>query len=656
MITYSDGVVLRNDGTDPSTLAKDLNAAVATPVTVRVATLPTPGQGAVASIFDINGGAISNPFNTDDNGNFTFKAASGFYDVIVDEGGMNIIDPSVDLFGGETVNDISVAYEFATVALFKASLIEFPDGKTIRLLDRGADFTKMSGNTLTLDLNVIYSTSVSQSIDLIENNGKWTAQALGVLTDGSDQTATMQAIGDIITGKTVIFSAGTYVMAAVQWSTKSGFTLEFTGNPVFKLLDGANTFCFRLSVCSNFGTKGRLLVDGNKANNPTFGGSSAGGANGTFVLSGASNDFHIDYIKCINAWTNGVSFDSCSDFTAGTLIGDDSERRGVTIKDCSDFVIETIRAKNATQNTPFYVLGSSGFMIDSIKGSGSTASNAVLFETGNTDFSIGKIQTDSCFSGTKIEDNTLYSIESIISNGTTSAIGVTVNGGEDWAIGSILSTSSGDAGVALLTAESPLKRGHIGSINTKQNGAEGIIVQTTGSNAFESVIIDSIQALSNTNSNLLIDGAGGAFLPISGQLTIGEWISGTPAVGKFDIEVTDLSLFQRGKPNIGDGYYTTNYSDPFTLDTSTTPDIKDFLKFNNVAQTVNVGATTITRWDGWIGDNRIFYILIQDNNTTFANGTGTGRILVQGASVATALGEMWQATYANDIWYMHKIS
>lgn len=64
-------------------------------------------------------------------------------------------------------SDLSLSYEFPTVAAFKASLIEFPDGKTIRLLDRGADFTKISGNTPTLDLDVIFSTNVSQSIELI---------------------------------------------------------------------------------------------------------------------------------------------------------------------------------------------------------------------------------------------------------------------------------------------------------------------------------------------------------------------------------------------------------------------------------------------------------------------------------------------------------
>ena len=66
-----------------------------------------------------------------------------------------------------TIDDLSQAYAFATVAEFKASLIEFPVGKNIHLQDRKANYLVIAGNTPTLDYAVIFSTGVSQSLEMI---------------------------------------------------------------------------------------------------------------------------------------------------------------------------------------------------------------------------------------------------------------------------------------------------------------------------------------------------------------------------------------------------------------------------------------------------------------------------------------------------------
>lgn len=118
MKVHNGAVVLRNDGIDPVSLDEDLNAGINTFITVRVASLPVAGQGVKASLFDLNDIAITNPFVSDDNGNYTFKAASGIYDVIVDEGGSNIIHPSVDL---EESSSIVKATAYDTVALMNSS-------------------------------------------------------------------------------------------------------------------------------------------------------------------------------------------------------------------------------------------------------------------------------------------------------------------------------------------------------------------------------------------------------------------------------------------------------------------------------------------------------------------------------------------------------
>ena len=66
-----------------------------------------------------------------------------------------------------TIMDVEIPYIFDTVALFKKSLIEFPDGKTIHLNDRNADFTKITGIGAANTFDIIASTEVSQSIKLI---------------------------------------------------------------------------------------------------------------------------------------------------------------------------------------------------------------------------------------------------------------------------------------------------------------------------------------------------------------------------------------------------------------------------------------------------------------------------------------------------------
>ena len=81
----------------------------------------------------------------------------------------------------DLINDLSQAYIFDTVALFKASSILFPDGKTIHLNDRDADFTKISGIGTANALDIIASTSVNQSISLITSNSIKVLQ-LGLLT------------------------------------------------------------------------------------------------------------------------------------------------------------------------------------------------------------------------------------------------------------------------------------------------------------------------------------------------------------------------------------------------------------------------------------------------------------------------------------------
>jgi hypothetical protein len=70
----------------------------------------------------------------------------------------------------DLINDPSQAYIFDTVALYQASTIVFPAGKTIHLNDRGADFTVIAGTGTANTFNVIASTSLNQSISIIKTS------------------------------------------------------------------------------------------------------------------------------------------------------------------------------------------------------------------------------------------------------------------------------------------------------------------------------------------------------------------------------------------------------------------------------------------------------------------------------------------------------
>lgn len=85
MKAYQGSVVLRNDQFDALSGKDDLNAGVGKSVTVRIASSP-PGQGALASIFDIDEVGIGNPLTTDSKANYVFKAADAEYDLVIEEG------------------------------------------------------------------------------------------------------------------------------------------------------------------------------------------------------------------------------------------------------------------------------------------------------------------------------------------------------------------------------------------------------------------------------------------------------------------------------------------------------------------------------------------------------------------------------------------
>ena len=119
------------------------------------------------------------------------KAFLWYVDV---DGGQWIEDrPS---YGIDTIQNLTLPYEFTTVAAYKAFTVSFPVGKIINLLDRGASFT--IGSDTGNARNIIASDEVAQSATLIQPN--YNPIAWGAIDDGAsngtENLIILQAIVD----------------------------------------------------------------------------------------------------------------------------------------------------------------------------------------------------------------------------------------------------------------------------------------------------------------------------------------------------------------------------------------------------------------------------------------------------------------------------
>lgn len=107
-------------------------------------------------------------------------------DITSDETGATVqyVDDSIaDIVPLNIINDLSQAYEFPTVAAYKAFTTAFPVGKIVHLLDRDAKFTVIAGTGTANTFDIIASTGVDQSIDLADR-GAFNVVSFGAVGDG----------------------------------------------------------------------------------------------------------------------------------------------------------------------------------------------------------------------------------------------------------------------------------------------------------------------------------------------------------------------------------------------------------------------------------------------------------------------------------------
>ena len=142
------------------------------------------------------------------------------------------------------INDLSQAYIFDTEDDFKSSAIVLPEGKTIHLNDRNADFTKVTGTDTANTANVIASNIVNQSIELKANqylSSQWGVTGDGVTVDNVamallDLAATNN---DVTIVGTVLFTGANLLNTANYLFTEGSSIVDVRGQQIV-MLDSDN--------------------------------------------------------------------------------------------------------------------------------------------------------------------------------------------------------------------------------------------------------------------------------------------------------------------------------------------------------------------------------------------------------------------------------
>ena len=175
------------------------------------------------------------------------------------------------------INDPSQAYEFPTVAAYKASTIVFPVGKIINLLDRGASFTVIAGTGTANIYSIIDSTQVSQSISIIlrdemslKNFGGISSAGEDLVNSANNSAALVHAVnlnsGPINSTASTTSKTATITLSGEQWTfddvdlrDRWGWQVDCKNSRMYIngnwLLDGCAFFDLKLGYCEPVASK-----------------------------------------------------------------------------------------------------------------------------------------------------------------------------------------------------------------------------------------------------------------------------------------------------------------------------------------------------------------------------------------------------------------
>tara|TARA_R100001244_G_scaffold104684_3_gene77660 strand:- start:2373 stop:4424 length:2052 start_codon:yes stop_codon:yes gene_type:complete len=291
---------------------------------------------AVAQPFLLSAGGVpvynGNTVRLDVDGNYSIKildklGAQAYYIENVFEG-----EPVTDAtLPALLINDLSQAYEFATVAEYKAFATAFPVGKAIRLLDRGAKFTVISGVLTANTFSIIASASVDQSITINVSPEMYMTQ-FGVPLNGTvTQNAGIQIAFDTCAkGKLYIEGDGSYLIDATanHVSVPGGSTIEWLGD---------TSFLVNTNNAGNYA--GLLIVNANniKLLSPFIIGDrdthiDTGAENGHCIqIEGTSTSIHIVSPRLSKSWGDGLYVLNVANLRVDNINTFSTRRNGISI-------------------------------------------------------------------------------------------------------------------------------------------------------------------------------------------------------------------------------------------------------------------------------------------------------------------------------------
>lgn len=178
MQTYNNSVVLKFDSGTTG------NADSGAPITVRIANAAA-GSGALATIYDNQNTQILNPLTTDANGNYSFKAGDGVYDIVVREG-----QASEYIIQNEKLDESAGAQITTTQLIANTTDFDFSYVVTTSGTVAGGD----GGSSSWVQNGVVGQTPEQSPIDL----------GLNLLNDGNGKQ------WELVLGQTIQFSGAQY--------------------------------------------------------------------------------------------------------------------------------------------------------------------------------------------------------------------------------------------------------------------------------------------------------------------------------------------------------------------------------------------------------------------------------------------------------------
>jgi len=149
------------------------------------------------------------------------------------------------------INDLSQAYDFSTVAEYKAFATKFPISKKISLADRSASFTVISGTASATGNGTIASNEVDQSISIIKTS-PINAVGYGAKTTNTraqNKSAIQEAYNSMTGGDTLTFNpSGVYPVEEVVFG-KSDVTADLNRST---LLNNGTSWTLQISLDDAF--------------------------------------------------------------------------------------------------------------------------------------------------------------------------------------------------------------------------------------------------------------------------------------------------------------------------------------------------------------------------------------------------------------------